>query len=59
MAKNKDSSDNRAFKTLKSGRKEQSSANSMGVVIADPAVKPREVSSTKIRDAVHSIAKKY
>ena len=45
-------------KPFKGVSKEHSSANSMGVVVADPVVKPREVTSTKIREAIYWISKK-
>jgi hypothetical protein len=56
MAKSKQVEDDRRAAAV---RKEKvRSANSMGIVVADPAVKPRDVSIAKIRSAVSAITKK-
>ena len=59
MAKTKQAGDvRRAGAARAQNREKAPGANSMGVIVADPAVKPREVSVAKIRSAVSAITRK-
>lgn len=56
MAKSKQPADNRRMISIVKGKTR--TANSMGVVVVDPAVRPRDVSVAKIRSAVSAVTNK-